>query len=103
MAVQNCIQCYVRLPACTDEIDNCTVSGTASSERDMQLNLDIYDAMSLLKPTERTCVALQLIDGYRIDEIAHITDMAEGTVMSHLSRVKTKLASYLRQNVYGKK
>lgn len=94
---------YRRANRITDEIDNCTVSGTASSERDMQLNLDIYDAMSLLKPTERTCVALQLIDGYRIDEIAHITDMAEGTVKSHLSRGKTKLASYLRQNGYGKR
>ncbi|MDD7317537.1 MAG: sigma-70 family RNA polymerase sigma factor [Prevotella sp.] len=94
---------YRRANRITDEIDHCAVSGTASAERDMQLGLDVYSAMSMLKPTERTCVALQLIDGYAIDEIAHIMDMPEGTVKSHLSRGKTKLATYLKQNGYGKR
>ncbi|MBR3400586.1 MAG: RNA polymerase sigma factor, partial [Prevotella sp.] len=35
--------------------------------------------------------------------IADIMQMAEGTVKSHLSRGKTKLANYLRQNGYGRR
>ena len=64
------------------------------------LKMDIYAALALLKPDERTCVTLQLIDGYDITSIARITQMKEGTVKSHLSRGKEKLANYLRQNGY---
>lgn len=93
---------YRRAHHITDEIDNAGVKGHPSAERDAQLSLDIYNAMRMLKPTERTCIALQLIDGYPIDQIAEIMQMAEGTVKSHLSRGKTKLANYLRQNGYGR-
>lgn len=65
------------------------------------LRMDIYRALALLKPDERTCITLQLIDGYDIAHIAKITDMKEGTVKSHLSRGKEKLANYLKQNGYG--
>ena len=64
------------------------------------LEMDIYAALALLKPDERTCITLQLIDGYDITSIARITQMKEGTVKSHLSRGKEKLANYLRQNGY---
>ena len=65
------------------------------------LKMDLYHALALLKPDERTCVTLQLIDGYDIKKIAEITQMKEGTVKSHLSRGKEKLANYLKQNGYG--
>jgi RNA polymerase sigma-70 factor (ECF subfamily) len=94
---------YRRAHHITDEIDNIAVSSLSSVERDTQLSLDIYNAMGQLKPTERTCIALQLIDGYPVDQIADIMQMAEGTVKSHLSRGKTKLANYLRQNGYGRR
>lgn len=68
---------------------------------DASLKMDIYHALALLKPDERTCITLQLIDGYDIAHIAKITDMKEGTVKSHLSRGKEKLANYLKQNGYG--
>ena len=68
---------------------------------DASLKMDLYRALALLKPDERTCVTLQLIDGYDIAHIAKITDMKEGTVKSHLSRGKEKLANYLKQNGYG--
>ena len=64
------------------------------------LKMDIYAALALLKPDERTCVTLQLIDGYDIAGIAKITQLKEGTVKSHLSRGKEKLANYLRKNGY---
>ena len=64
------------------------------------LKMDLYAALALLKPDERTCITLQLIDGYDIAGIAKITGLKEGTVKSHLSRGKEKLANYLRQNGY---
>ena len=67
------------------------------------LKMDLYAALALLKPDERTCITLQLIDGYDIAGIAKITQMKEGTVKSHLSRGKDKLANYLRQNGYDRR
>ena len=64
------------------------------------LRMDLYAALALLKPDERTCITLQLIDGYDIAGIAKITGIKEGTVKSHLSRGKEKLANYLRKNGY---
>ena len=66
------------------------------------LKMDLYAALALLKPDERTCITLQLIDGYDIAGIAKITGLKEGTVKSHLSRGKEKLATYLRQNGYDR-
>jgi RNA polymerase sigma-70 factor (ECF subfamily) len=71
---------------------------TANSQQ--PLKMDLYAALALLKPDERTCITLQLIDGYDIAGIAKITGLKEGTVKSHLSRGKEKLANYLRQNGY---
>ena len=64
------------------------------------LKMDIYAALALLKPDERTCITLQLIDGYPIDEISKITGIPGNTVKSHLKRGKDKLANYLRENGY---
>ena len=63
---------------------------------------DLYTALQQLKPEERSCITLQRVDGYDIAEIARITQMKEGTVKSHLSRGKEKLANYLRQNGYDR-
>lgn len=79
--------------------------GTADSSflvSNSSLQLDLYTALKELKEEERTCITLQLIDGYDIAEIARITQMKEGTVKSHLSRGKEKLANYLRQNGYDR-
>ncbi|RRC97661.1 RNA polymerase sigma factor [Prevotella sp. OH937_COT-195] len=94
---------YRRAHRITDDIDSVAVVVPASAGCDTPATLDIYSAMGMLKPTERTCIALQLIDGYSIDEIAVIMQMAAGTVKSHLSRGKDKLADYLRKNGYGKR
>ena len=66
------------------------------------LKMDIYSALTLLKPDERTCITLQLIDGYPIDQISKITGIGENTVKSHLKRGKEKLANYLRENGYDR-
>lgn len=65
--------------------------------------MDLYAALALLKPDERTCITLQLIDGYDIQKIAEITGIKEGTVKSHLSRGKDKMATYLKNNGYDRR
>ena len=65
--------------------------------------MDIYAALALLKPDERTCITLQLIDGYDIQKIAEITGIKEGTVKSHLSRGKEKMATFLKNNGYDRR
>jgi RNA polymerase sigma-70 factor (ECF subfamily) len=67
------------------------------------LNIDICQALAQLKEEERTCITLQLIDGYSISEIADITRMPENTVKSHLKRGKEKTANYLRENGYDRR
>ena len=66
------------------------------------LNMDIHQALATLKDEERTCITLQLIDGYPIDQISKITGISENTVKSHLRRGKEKLANYLRNNGYDR-
>ena len=66
------------------------------------LKMDIYAALALLKPDERTCITLQLIDGYPIDEISKITGISDNTVKSHLRRGKEKMTVYLKQNGYDR-
>lgn len=66
------------------------------------LKMDIYTALAQLRDEERTCITLQLVDGYAIDEIADITAIPPNTVKSHLKRGKEKLAEYLRQNGYDR-
>ena len=63
-------------------------------------NMDIHQALSRLKETERTCTTLFYLEDLSIDKIATITGLATGTIKSHLSRGKEKMASYLKQNGY---
>ena len=89
---------YTRRHRLTEDVD--MVAQRSASGGQTALQMDIYAALALLKPDERTCITLQLIEGYDIAAIAKITGMKEGTVKSHLSRGKEKLATYLRQNGY---
>lgn len=91
---------YVRSRKTTSDIDNVAEPMT-NVNSNPSLQMDLYHALSLLKPDERTCITLQLVDGYKIDQIAKITDMKEGTVKSILFRGKEKLTKYLKQNGYG--
>lgn len=91
---------YVRSRKTTSDIDNVAEPMT-NDNSNPSLQMDLYHALSLLKPDERTCITLQLVDGYKIDQIAKITNMKEGTVKSILFRGKEKLTKYLKQNGYG--
>ena len=90
---------YTRSKHQTEDVD---AAPQRSASENSSLKMDLYAALALLKPDERTCITLQLIDGYDIAGIAKITGLKDGTVKSHLSRGKEKLATYLRQNGYDR-
>ena len=91
---------YTRSHRITEQIDQ-TVALRQSNGGDASLRMDLQEALAILSPAERTCITLQLMEGQPIDKISEITDMAQGTVKSHLSRGKQKLAMYLKKNGYG--
>ena len=93
---------HVRARKQTEDIDSTAAVRQSSSTGDSNLKMDIYAALALLKSDERTCITLQLIDGYPIDQISRITGIPENTVKSHLKRGKDKMANYLRQNGYDR-
>lgn len=68
-----------------------------SSDRPYQLNHDIAVAMASLSESERTAVLLFYYDDRPLKEVSKIMDMPEGTVKSHLSRAKTKMAKTLKE------
>ena len=86
----------------TDDIDSSAVLRQSASSGDSNLKMDIYAALALLKPDERTCITLQLIDGYPIDQISKITGIPDNTVKSHLRRGKEKMTIYLKDNGYDR-
>ena len=94
---------YTRSHKETQDIDTLVVSRQNSQGAPAGLKMDLLKALEILSENERTCVTLQLMDGLPIEKISEITSMAQGTVKSHLSRGKMKLANYLRQNGYERK
>ena len=92
----------VRARKLTEDIDTSAAVRKSSASGDSNLKMDIYAALALLKPGERECITLQLIDGYPIDEISKITGIPENTVKSHLRRGKDKMTNYLRENGYDR-
>ena len=93
----------VRARKQTEDVDtSISALRQTSSNGDSNLKMDIYAALALLKPDERTCITLQLIDGYPIDQISKITGIPDNTVKSHLRRGKEKMTVYLKQNGYDR-
>ena len=96
------VECVAAANSCVSSVASELSSSASLFTLHSSLKMDLYAALALLKPDERTCITLQLIDGYDIAGIAKITGLKEGTVKSHLSRGKEKLATYLRQNGYDR-
>ena len=93
----------VRARKQTEDVDtSISALRQTSSNGDSNLKMDIYAALALLKPDERTCITLQLIDGYPIDQISKITGIPDNTVKSHLRRGKEKMTVYLIENGYDR-
>ena len=86
----------------TEDVDTSVAVARQTVSASDTLKMDIYAALALLKPDERTCITLQLIDGYPIDQISKVTGIAENTVKSHLRRGKENMANYLKENGYDR-
>lgn len=94
---------YIRSQKPTSDIDDVSWDATYSEEQqDLGKKMDVYAALQQLKEAERTCITLFYMEELEIKKIAEITGLAEGTVKSHLSRGKEKMANYLKQNGYGR-
>ena len=95
---------YLRTHHQTEDADTPAVAArSGGTTADCALGIDILKALATLKPEERTCITLQLIEGQPIDERASITGMTSGTVKSHLHRGKEKLTTYLKNNGYERR
>lgn len=93
----------VRARKQTEDVDtSISALRQSASSDDSNLKMDIYAALALLKPDERICITLQLIDGYPIDQISKITGIPDNTVKSHLRRGKERMTIYLKQNGYDR-
>lgn len=94
---------YIRSQKPTSDLEVVTTNAEYSNEQqDLARKMDVYAALEQLKEAERTCITLFYMEEIEIKKIAEITGMAEGTVKSHLSRGKEKMANYLKQNGYGR-
>lgn len=58
---------------------------------------ELYDALDLLPPKERTAVLLYYLKGYSVKEIARIVDCREDAVKKQLSRGREQLKTRLKR------
>lgn len=68
----------------------------AAGERSADATLDLQTAFATLTPAERTVATLYFVHDLAIKDVASVTGMPTGTVKSHISRARTKLAAVLR-------
>lgn len=92
---------YIRTRKETSGLEEREVDAAYQTEqRDVGGQMDIYRGLALLKEVERTCITLHYMEDLSVDKISAITGVPSGTVKSHLSRGKEKLANFLRTNGY---
>ena len=94
---------YIRSRKETNDLDAREVDAISSVEQDnLGQKMDVYQSLKTLKEIERTCITLFYMEDVSIEKIAGITGCHVGTVKSHLSRGKEKLANYLNKNGYDR-
>ena len=92
---------YIRSRKETNDLDAREVDAISSVEQDnLGQKMDVYQSLKTIKEIERTCITLFYMEDVSIEKIAGITGCPVGTVKSHLSRGKEKLANYLNKNGY---
>lgn len=95
---------YLRNRKETEDLETCRVDTQCNTlQKDIGRQIDIYRALAVLKEIERTCITLFFMEDLSLEKIAGITGCPVGTVKSHLSRAKEKMADYLKQNGYDEK
>ena len=67
-----------------------------NSDREM----DVTASLKVLKHEERTAIQLFYMEDLSIEKVANVMNCPSGTVKSHLSRGKEKLAAYFKHTGY---
>lgn len=75
---------------------------TADAGNNKDTAMDIARALSVLKEEERSAMLLFYMEDMPVNKISKIMGCPSGTVKSHLSRGRAKLAAYLGKDGYGK-
>ncbi len=92
---------YLRSRKETADLDTREVdTNWITTQKDIGQEMDVYRGLAILKDIERTCITLFYMEDQSIEKIAGITGCPSGTIKSHLSRGKEKMATYLKQNGY---
>ena len=92
---------YIRTRKETSGLEDWEVDTSCRTEqRDVGKQMDIYRGLAQLKEMERTCITLYYMEDLSVEKIAGVTGLPPGTIKSHLSRGKEKLANFLKQNGY---
>ncbi len=78
----------------TDIIPECAISTHNDT------HIDITRALQQLTPTERAAITLYYIVDRKGEDVASILQLPAGTVKSHLSRARNKIADFLKNNGY---
>lgn len=60
-------------------------------------DMGLRQALSALSPNDRMALVLKHVEGYSIEEIAHMLRLPGGTVKSRLSRARTRLKALLEK------
>ena len=93
----NVFQDYLRRNKATESSDSIP-EGATTPHSDTQM--DINRAMQQLNPTERAAITLYYIEDRKVEDVASILQLPVGTIKSHLSRGRNKLAEFLKNNGY---
>ena len=92
---------YIRTRKETSGLEDWETDASCRTEqKNLGTKMDIYQGLARLKEVERTCITLHYMEDLSTDKISAITGLPTGTVKSHLSRGKEKLANFLRNNGY---
>lgn len=93
----NVYQDYLRRHKATETTDVIPEHSTTTCN---DTQLDINRALQQLSATERAIITLYYIDDRKVEDVASILQIPTGTVKSHLSRGRNKLAQFLKKNGY---
>ncbi|MBQ5936959.1 MAG: RNA polymerase sigma factor [Bacteroidaceae bacterium] len=87
---------YKRSLKPTLSIDDACVQALPQSGSGEGASSDLYLALSMLPPKERSSITLFYLNGYNIKEIAAITEVSQDAVKQQLSRGRDKLRAILK-------
>ena len=87
---------YKRSLKPTLSIDDACVQALPQSGSGEGTSSDLYLALSMLPPKERSSITLFYLNGYNIKEIAAITEVSQDAVKQQLSRGREKLRAILK-------